>query len=154
MFDFSWPEMAIIAVVALVVIGPKDLPRVLRTAGQWVRRARSVAREFQGSLEQMVREAELEDVKEQLKKTASFDLKDEINKAVDPGGELKASLADLQSEPPLADPTLPDLHVPDAVLPESAPPDSERAPVADAPADVPRVDPAPEKEDHEARTGS
>ena len=45
------------------MIGPKDLPRVMRTAGAWVRKARAVAREFQGSLEQMVREAELEDVK-------------------------------------------------------------------------------------------
>ena len=59
MFDFAWSELALIAVVALVVIGPKDLPRVLKTVGKWVRKARAIAREFQGSLEQMVNEAEL-----------------------------------------------------------------------------------------------
>jgi len=136
MFDFSWPEMAIIAVVALVVIGPKDLPRVLRTAGQWVRRARSIAREFQGNLEQMVREAELEDVKEQLKKTASFDLENEIAKTVDPDGSLKSSLADKHGmmsavAPLLADPTTPEATPPDAVLPDSA------IPAADMPAAEP-----------------
>lgn len=130
MFDFSWPEMAIIAVVALVVIGPKDLPRVLRTAGQWVRRARAIAREFQGNLEQMVREAELDEVKEQLKKTASFDLETEIAKTIDPAGELKSSLSDepaakphaetIAIEPPLADPTSLETPAPDAVLPDSA----------------------------------
>ena len=64
MFDFAWSELALIAVVALVVIGPKDLPRAMRLAGMWVRKARAMAREFQGSLEQMVREAELEDVRQ------------------------------------------------------------------------------------------
>ena len=66
MFDLEWSKLALIAVVALVVIGPKDLPRVLRMVGQWVQRARSIAREFQGSLEQMMRESELEEVKRNL----------------------------------------------------------------------------------------
>jgi sec-independent protein translocase protein TatB len=56
MFDFAWSELALIAVVALVVIGPKDLPRVLKVVGYWVRKARGVAREFQGSIDQMIRE--------------------------------------------------------------------------------------------------
>ena len=60
MFDFAWSELALIAVIALVVIGPKDLPRVMRIVGQWTRRARAIAREFQGSLDQMMRESELD----------------------------------------------------------------------------------------------
>ena len=51
MFDIAWSELGVIAVVALVVIGPKDLPRVLRTMGQWTSKARSMAREFQSGLE-------------------------------------------------------------------------------------------------------
>lgn len=141
MFDFSWGEMAIVAVVALVVIGPKDLPRVLRTAGMWVRHARAVAREFQGGLEQMVREAELDEVREQLRKTAGLDLSNEIAKTVDPEGELKAALSDTALTPPLADRTSPDAGPGHAGLPGSAPP--EPAPPAAAAADA-AADHAPE----------
>lgn len=141
MFDFSWTEMAIVAVVALVVIGPKDLPGVLRTAGMWVRRARAVAREFQGSLEQMVREAELDEVREQLKKTAAFDLSDEVARTIDPRGELRASLSDAALTAAPADPTLPAARVHDAVLPAAPSPQSALAvppPASDesAPADA------------------
>jgi len=100
MFDFAWSELALIAVVALVVIGPKDLPRVLRTTGQWVRKARAIAREFQSSLDQMVREAELDDVKRDIDTATSFDFEKEFTKTVDPQGELQRSL----SEPVLANP--------------------------------------------------
>jgi sec-independent protein translocase protein TatB len=102
MFDFAWSELALIAVVALVVIGPKDLPRVLRTVGQWVQRARAIAREFQGSLDQMVREAELDDMKRQFDKATNIDIEREINQAIDPGGELQRSLND----PVLANPLI------------------------------------------------
>src|SRR5579883_425330 len=94
MFDFAWSEIALIAVVALVVIGPKDLPRVMRTVGVWVGRARSVAREFQSSIDQMIREAELEDVRKQVEDATKLDLPNEIQKAVDPGGELQRSLSE------------------------------------------------------------
>ena len=86
MFDFAWSELALIAVVALVVIGPKDLPRVMRTAGFWVRKARAVAHEFQGSLEQMVRDAELDDIRQKVEKATSFNIKDEIARHIDPHG--------------------------------------------------------------------
>ena len=102
MFDFAWSELAVIAVVALVVIGPKDLPRVLRMVGQWVGRARSIAREFQGSLDQMVREAELEDIKKNFDKVSNFDIENEIHKTIDPHGDLERSL----SEPVLSNPLI------------------------------------------------
>jgi sec-independent protein translocase protein TatB len=62
MFGIDSTELLVVAVVALVVIGPKDLPRVLRTVGQWVGRARGMARHFRSGLDTMIREAELEEM--------------------------------------------------------------------------------------------
>ncbi len=67
MFGIDSGELLIIAVVALVVIGPKDLPRVMRTVGQWVGRARGMARHFRSGLDTMIREAELEDMEKKWK---------------------------------------------------------------------------------------
>ena len=92
MLDFSWTELALIGVVALVVIGPKDLPKALRTAGVWVRKARTISREFQGSVEQMMREAELDEVKKQIESVSSVNIAKEIEKAVDPTGDLAEAL--------------------------------------------------------------
>jgi sec-independent protein translocase protein TatB len=103
MFDFAWSELALIAVVALVVIGPKDLPRVMRTVGQWVRKARSIAREFQSGLDEMMRESELDEVKKNLDKATAFNLDQEITKAVDPTGELERSIAAPELKNPLAE---------------------------------------------------
>src|SRR5437868_13575255 len=58
-FDIGWSELLVIGVVALVFIGPKDLPRALRVAGYWFRKARTLSREFQNSVDQMIREAEI-----------------------------------------------------------------------------------------------
>jgi sec-independent protein translocase protein TatB len=91
MFDLGWSEMAIILLVALIVIGPKDLPRVARTVGQWVGKARAMAREFQNSLEDMAREAELDKVKDEIEKASRFNPKREIEKTIDPTGSLKGA---------------------------------------------------------------
>jgi sec-independent protein translocase protein TatB len=92
MFDISWSHLLAIAVVALLVIGPKDLPRVLRALGRWAGKARAVAREFQSSIDQMIRESELEEVRKEVEQVASTDVGHEIRKSVDPKGELQASL--------------------------------------------------------------
>jgi sec-independent protein translocase protein TatB len=107
MFDFAWSELALIAVVALVIIGPKDLPRVMRTVGQWTRRARAIAREFQGSLDQMMREAELDDMKRHIDRATSFNVENEIRRTVDPAGDLQRSLDEPVMTNPLADPPKP-----------------------------------------------
>jgi sec-independent protein translocase protein TatB len=70
MFDIGWQEIFIIAVVVIIIVGPKDLPRVLRTVGLWTGKARSMVREFQGHLDDMVRESELEDFKKEIQKAA------------------------------------------------------------------------------------
>src|SRR3546814_4285544 len=61
MFDIAPTELLIVALVALVVIGPKDLPRVMRTVGHWVGKAKGMARHFRSGLDTMMREAELEE---------------------------------------------------------------------------------------------
>jgi sec-independent protein translocase protein TatB len=83
-FDIGWPELMLIGVVALVVIGPKDLPAALRVAGYWVRKARTMSREFQSHFDQMIREAELDEVREELKKVTDINLDHEVNKIMDP----------------------------------------------------------------------
>jgi sec-independent protein translocase protein TatB len=92
LLDFGWSELMLIGIVALVVIGPKDLPKALRVAGFWVRKARTLSREFQSSVEQMVREAELDEVRQELKKASEIDLDKEFRQAVDPTGDLGESL--------------------------------------------------------------
>lgn len=89
MLDIGWPELVVILVVALIVIGPKDLPRVLHTVGKWVRKARALSREFQNSIDDMVREADLEDVRKQAQQLRQMNLKNELEKTIDPTGALK-----------------------------------------------------------------
>src|SRR5436305_6447529 len=91
-FDIGWSELLIIGVVALVFIGPKVLPRALRVTGYWFRKARTLSREFQNSVDLMIREAELYEMREQLKKATEFDINKEIQNTVDPTGELAQSL--------------------------------------------------------------
>jgi sec-independent protein translocase protein TatB len=88
MFDVGWSEMALVLLVALIVIGPKDLPRVARTVGQWVGKGRAMAREFQRALEDMAREAELDKVKSEIEKAGRTNLGKTIEKTIDPSGEL------------------------------------------------------------------
>jgi sec-independent protein translocase protein TatB len=66
MFDISWGELVLIGMVALIVIGPKELPTVLRTVGQWMTKVRRMAAEFQGQFQEAMREAEFADLKKQV----------------------------------------------------------------------------------------
>src|SRR5579864_1808028 len=92
LLDIAWPELLLIGVIALVVIGPKDLPRAMRVAGFWMRKARSLSREFQNSVDQMIREAELEDVRKELQQASQFDIDHEIRNTIDPTGELHEAM--------------------------------------------------------------
>jgi sec-independent protein translocase protein TatB len=71
MFDISWTEFLLIGVVALIVIGPKELPGVMRTMGQWTRKIRGMAADFQGQFQEAMREAEMTDLKKQVDDMAS-----------------------------------------------------------------------------------
>jgi sec-independent protein translocase protein TatB len=92
LFDLGWSEILLIGVVALVFIGPKDLPKAMRVAGYWMRKARTLSREFQSSIDQMIREAELEEVRQDLKKATEFNLEKEFHNTIDPTGSLSESL--------------------------------------------------------------
>jgi len=67
MLDFNFAEMGVVAIVALLVIGPKDLPKALRVMGYWVGKARGVARQFRSGFDEMVREAELAEMEKKWK---------------------------------------------------------------------------------------
>src|SRR3954471_22689736 len=95
MFDLSWGEMGIIAVVALVVLGPKELPNALRTMSMLMKNARKLAGEFQSGVNEIIREADLEDARKKLQEVTSLnksEMKSAIEKAVDPTGEMKSAL--------------------------------------------------------------
>lgn len=76
MFDIGWSELLVIGIVALIAIGPKELPAVLRTVGQWMTKTRRLAAEFQGQFQEAMREAEMAELKKQVDEmtTAATDL--------------------------------------------------------------------------------
>jgi sec-independent protein translocase protein TatB len=89
MLDIGWSEIAVIVVVALIVIGPKDLPKVLKTVGIWVRKARMLTRDFQNSVDEMIREADMEDVRRQATELRNINIGREVEKTIDPSGSLR-----------------------------------------------------------------
>lgn len=91
MFDLGWDEMAVIAVVALVVLGPKELPNALRTVSGLMKQARKLANEFQSGVHEIIREAELEDAKKAVQGLSKGTIVDAIEKHVDPDGDLKTA---------------------------------------------------------------
>ncbi|RSY84601.1 twin-arginine translocase subunit TatB [Sphingomonas koreensis] len=107
MLDFNAPEFLVVAIVALLVIGPKDLPKAMRFVGHWVGKARGVARQFRSGFDNMVREAELAEME---KKWAEENAR--IMRDYPPEKALPA---------PVYDPN-PEGTVPAAVEPEDAPP--------------------------------
>ena len=92
MLDIGWTEILIIAVVALFVVGPKDIPKALRTVGIWVGKLRHLSREFQTTVEDAVRDTELDEVKKQIE-SAKTGFTKELNESIDPKGELTGVLS-------------------------------------------------------------
>ncbi|MHA1113399.1 MAG: Sec-independent protein translocase protein TatB [Alphaproteobacteria bacterium] len=92
MFDIAWTEMAVIAVLALIVLGPKELPVALKTLGQWVGRARAMARDFQRGIEDIARDTELDKIKQQIESVCALDLEQAIENSIDPTGDAARAL--------------------------------------------------------------
>lgn len=90
MFDIGWTEMLVIAVVAIVVVGPRDLPKLLRALGGMVRQGRKLAREFQDGVEDFMREAELDEVKKSIHHVSNFDPRNQPDFLEDPTGGKKS----------------------------------------------------------------
>jgi sec-independent protein translocase protein TatB len=94
MFGVDSPELLVIAVVALVVIGPKELPGLLRTWGKWMSQMRGMASEFRGHVDEMVRQSELDEVKKQLEGSAGgLDLQ-----SLDPTKQIKQHIQEGMAE--------------------------------------------------------
>ncbi|MBD0275548.1 MAG: twin-arginine translocase subunit TatB [Acetobacteraceae bacterium] len=94
MIDLAWSEIALIAVVALVVIGPKDLPEAVRGVARGIQKLRRMAGEFRSQADELVREANLEELRQQIHDIRNFNVRDEFERAVDKDGSLRRSFDD------------------------------------------------------------
>src|SRR5437763_6758954 len=154
MFDISWGKLVIIGVVALIVIGPKELPTVLRTVGQWMSKIRRMASEFQGQFQDAMREAEMADLKKQFDETTSAvtstfdttDIKNELEKMIqDPAATSTPAAPNAAATPP-SDPTAPQQQTSaDPVALGTAP--VAPAPTVDVSVPMPDLPPPPETKD-------
>ncbi len=108
MFEIGWTEMLVIAVVMIVVVGPKDLPKMLRTFGRTAAKLRSMAGDFQKQFNEALKEAELDDVKKSVDSLRSLNPANEIKKSLNPfekaANEVRAGLQTLQNPPKPAEP--------------------------------------------------
>jgi sec-independent protein translocase protein TatB len=138
MFDLGWSEILIIGAVALVVIGPKELPNALKTFAYWMKQARKMAREFHSGVDDMIRQAELDDARKAVE-DARRNIGKQIENSVDPTGDVKRTLSDNPMKPPT--PSIPVAPAPSA---GAAPAATTAAPVPASPA-VPVEPPAAEK---------
>jgi sec-independent protein translocase protein TatB len=93
MFGIDSPELLVIAIVALVVIGPKELPNLLRSWGKWMAKMRGMASEFRGHVDEMVRQSDLDDVKKQLDAVPGLDLQ-----SLDPTKQIKSAIQEGMAE--------------------------------------------------------
>jgi sec-independent protein translocase protein TatB len=112
MFDIGWSELLLIGIVALIAIGPKELPGALRTLGQWMSKVRRMASEFQNQFHEAMREAELADLKKEVDEMAS---KAQSYAHFDPIDDIRKDIEKAASPPPDLD-TLTDT----AALPQSS----------------------------------
>jgi sec-independent protein translocase protein TatB len=91
MFDFAWSEIALIGVVALIAIGPKDMPVAIKAVTDMIKKARRMAGEFQTHVDEMVREANLDEVRNQINEIRNMDIRGEVERAVDADGSIRAT---------------------------------------------------------------
>ena len=98
MFDLGWGELLVVGVVALVVLGPKELPNALRTVSNLTKTARKLAGEFQSGINEIVREAELEDARKAAESITKGSISEAIEKAIDPTGEMKSTVTGVEQD--------------------------------------------------------
>lgn len=98
MFDLGWSEFMLVAIVTVIVVGPKELPRVLRTVTQAIRKVRGLASEFHSTMEEMAREAEVDELTNQIRNANKRDFEETVSKTVDPSGELNKSLRGIKDD--------------------------------------------------------
>ena len=128
MFDLSWSHILIFLVVALVVVGPKDMPRLLRMAGQWMGKARGMANEFRKSFDDMARQTELDELRQQIENLRHEQPLAGLHADLNKSAEVPL-MTPLPPGPPMSGPeTIADFtHPPESLLPSSEP----EEPIAD-----------------------
>jgi len=135
MFDIGWSELIVIGVVALIAIGPKELPGVLRMVGQWIGKARRMASEFQGQFNEAMREAEMADIKK------TFDDASAAAKDLSPVNLLTSLNKDVEDamkiDQPLMTPTTPEPPTADTFAEAEAHAPAPEIPVAETPPALP-----------------
>jgi sec-independent protein translocase protein TatB len=156
MFDFAWSEIALIGVVALVAIGPKDMPVAIKAISDTIKKMRRMAGEFQGHVDEMLRDANLTEAKSTFDELRGMNVKSAMRRAIDPDGTLKSAFADPFRDHPVKPVMTPldqtsaaqaiagraaaasDAPAPAFVAPAFSPPNAAR------PAPIQPVEPAPQ----------
>ena len=139
MFDLAWGEILVIGLVAVLVLGPKELPQAMRTFAKALRKVRSLGSEFQGHFNEMLREAELDDVRKQVQKFSQTSLPEHVTNYIDPKGEIGKEVQTTFQDP-------------DAPLPAPNPAPVTNVPGTPEAAAVEAPMPAPTSETTEAET--
>ena len=121
MFEVGWTEMLVIAIVMIVVVGPKDLPNMLRTFGRTTAKLRSMAADFQKQFNEALKEAELDDVKKSVDELRGLSPVAEIRKQLNPfeqaAADVRAGVDQAMKPKPAADPATPAASTPQAAEP-------------------------------------
>ena len=137
MFGFEWSEIAVIAVVALICIGPKDMPVAIRAITRTIKKMRRMASEFQTHVDDMLREADLHEVSDTIRDMRSLSVRGAITRAMDPDGSITRHIADPFTDRPV--PPVTEHNIPDRpIVTASGPPPDFLPPGARPPA----LDPA------------
>lgn len=122
MFDIGWTEMLVIAVVMIVIVGPKDLPKMLRAFGKTTAKLRTMAGDFQKQFNEALKEAELDDVKKSVDSLRGLNPAAEIKKQLNPfekaAADVRAGLDTLKPKPAETKPASTDTAAPQAVAAE------------------------------------
>ena len=128
MFDFAGSEIALVAVVALILIGPKDLPVAIKAVTGMIKKARRMAAEFQVHVDDMMKDAELGDLRSGINEIRRMDIKGRILSAIDDDGSIRRSVSDVNTSvaPSWTPPPPP---VPAVATPAIAAPSGEAAPL-------------------------
>jgi sec-independent protein translocase protein TatB len=132
MFDLSWSHIGLFIVIALLVLGPKELPNAIRTGAQLLRAGRKLAGEFRSGMDELMREAELDETHRSIKQAVTEGLDKTIEEHVDSTGELKGALENSAIETAVGE-TSPSIAADDAKPAELAGPPSPAVPSPTAP---------------------
>ncbi|MFD2207479.1 Sec-independent protein translocase protein TatB [Kiloniella antarctica] len=96
MFDIGWSEMMVVAVLTLLIMGPKELPNTLRTVSKWIKKAKGLAREFQSGVDDVIRESDLQDARKALEGSNSESIRKTLEDVIDPSQSLSKATQEVK----------------------------------------------------------